>query len=192
MKLNALPETEAAADEFARQQGMNADDLSLVDKFKSKVANFSDMLANLQSRKIDAAKYPDLAQQQSDLLSRGNIIRRTIQALTDAVDRVFSFFKGVAGMDGLGIVPLLPIAAITVAVAAITKWTTDAYEFSKRLDAISSLEAQGYDPVRAGQIVNQQMPTSSIFGGLGGFGGLIPWIAVAGVVFFIWKGGKIK
>lgn len=192
MRMSALPETQAAADEFARQQGMSADDLTLVESFKSKVANFTEMLDNLRTRQIDAVKYPDLASKRNNLISRGGVISRTIAAITGAVDRVFTFFKGVVGMDGMGIVPLLPIAAITVAVAAITKWTTDAYEFNRRLDAIKDLEAKGYPPERAGQIVNQQLPSTSIFSGFGGLGSLLPWVAVAGVVFFIWKGGKIK
>lgn len=191
MRLGTLPETQAAADEFARQQGMRAEDLTLVESFKSKVQNFMQLLSNLQNRTIDAAKYPDLAAKRNDLLQRGSIIQRTITTLTGAVDKVFAFFRGVTGMDGLGLVPLLPIAAITVALAAITKWTTDAYEFSKRLDAIKDLEAKGYDPVRAGQIVNQQFPASALFGGFN-VSTLLPLLAIAGVVFFFWKGGKLK
>ena len=189
--MNAMPETQAAADEFARQQGMNSSDLTLVEQFKSKVANFIEVFQNLQSRNIDAARYPDLAAQRVDLISRGSFIQRTIAALTGAVDRVFAFFQGVTGMNGLGIIPLLPIAAIGIAVAAITKWMTDAYEFSKRLDAIGALEAKGYSPERAGQIVNAQLPSTSLFGGIN-FSTILPWLAVAGVVVFIWKGGKLK
>ena len=94
-------------------------------------------------------------------------------------------------MDGLGIVPLLPVAAISIAVAAITKWTTDAYEFNKRLDAVQALEAKGYSPERAGQIINQQFPRQSL---LSGFIGpqMLPILAVVGILFFLWKGGKIK
>ena len=192
MRLGTLPETSAAADEFSRQQGMPESELTLVESFKSKVTNFAEAFNNLRSRSIDATRYPDLARERASLVSKGGTLQRTISALTGAVDKVFTFFRGVTGLDGLGFIPLLPIAAITIAVAAITKWMTDAYEFNKRLDAVQALEAKGYSPEKAGQIVNQQFPTSSLFSGLGGIGTLLPWIAVAGVVFFIWKGGRIK
>lgn len=189
MGLGTLPETQAAADEFARQQGMPASELTLVQKFKSKVANFMEALDRLQSSKVNASKYPDLATQRENLLSRGASIKNTIKTVTGMVDRVFSFFKG-SGLDGLGIAPLLPIAAITIAVAAITKWTTEAYEFSKRLDAIKDLESKGYDPVRAGQIVNQQFPSPTF--SFGGMSSILPLLAVAGVIFYVIKTGKLK
>lgn len=192
MHLGTTQETQDAADEFARRQGMSANDLSLVDKFKSKVANFTELLSNLQNREIDAARYPDLSATRDELTSRGSTIKNMITSITGTIDKVFGFFRGITGMDGLGIVPLLPIAAITIAVAAITKWTTDAYEFSKRVDAIQALEAKGYDPVKAGQIVNQQFPTSSLLGNFGSISSLIPWIAIAGVIFYVIKSGKLK
>lgn len=187
--MHALPETEAAAAEFARNEGMSADDLSLVEKFKSHVANFSQRYDNLQSMQIDRNKYPELYEQRLVLLKRGRILRGTIEKVSGMVDRVFSFF-GASGVNGLGVVPLLPIAAISVALAAITKWGTDTYEFTKRMDAIKSLEARGYDPVRAGQIVNQQFPPTSF--NFGSISTLLPWIAVAGIVFYAIKSGKLK
>lgn len=192
MRLGTTQETQDAADEFARQQGMSASDLSLVEKFKSKVANFTELLSNLKSRKIDAARYPDLAKKRDELTSKGNMTKNMIVSTTGTIDKVFGFFRGVTGMDGLGIIPLLPIAAISIATAAITKWMTDAYEFSKRVDAIQALEAKGYDPVRAGQIVNQQFPTSSLLGNFGSISSLLPWVAIAGVIFYVIKSGKLK
>lgn len=189
MYLGTLPETQSSADDFARQQGMNADDLTLVEKFKSKVDNFTEALDSVRSRNIDNAKYPDIAAQRNALLTRGGILQRTITSITGLVDKVMAFFSG-TGLNGLGIIPLLPLAAISIAVAAITKWTTDAYELSKRMDAIQALEAKGYDPVRAGQIVNQQIPRNNF--SFGGIGSLMPWVAVAGVVFFVIKTGKLK
>ena len=191
--MNALPETQAAADEFARQQGMPSGDLTLVERFKSKVLNFSEALQNLQSRKVDAARYPDLAAQQRDLISRGDALKRTISVVTSAVDKVFSFFRGVTGMDGLGVIPLLPVAAITVVVGAMTKWVTHAYEFGRRLDAIAALEAKGYSPERAGEIVKGQLPDDKPFGGFGlDVSAVLPWVAMAGVLYFIWRGGAIR
>lgn len=180
---------QSEADEFARREGMSEDDLTLVEKFKSKVANFLQRYDNLQTQQIDARKYPDIARQRTELLSRGRVLHVTIKTVSTMIDKVMRLFGG-SGLNGLAVVPLLPIAAISIAVAAITKWGTDAYEFTRRLDAIKDLEAKGYDPVRAGQIVNQQFPPTSF--NFGSISTLLPWLAVAGIIFYAVKSGKLK
>lgn len=189
MILNGLSET--PAEKFAREQGGKESDLTLIERFKSKVLNFTEQFNNLKNRRIDSKRYPDLAREQSELIKKGGIVNNTISALTGAVDKVYSFFKGVTGMDGLGVLPLLPVAAISIAVAAITKWTTDAYEFNKRVDAIQALEAKGYSPEKAGQIVSQQFYRPSLLSSITG-PSMLPILAVVGVLFFLWRGGKIK
>lgn len=188
-EINATPETQRQADEFARREGMRAEDLSLIDKFKSAALNFKQRLDNLSRRKADVSKYPALQADYAALMKRGQFIKSTIESVTRTVDKVTSFFSGLGEIKGLSVVPLLPIAVIAGAVAAITKWGTDAYTFSVKLDEIKRLEATGMSPERAASLVARNAPASLI----GGFTtNLLPIVAVGVVLFFLWRGGKLK
>ena len=171
------------ADKFARDQGMPESDLTLIERFKSRVINFKEALDNLNKRRQLASRFPDMKIEYDAVMKRGALLKSTISAVTSAVDKVLAFFKGVTGMDGLGIAPLLPIAAISLAIAGIAKWTTDAYQLSKRLDAVAALEAKGYSPERASAIVSAQFP-AGIFDRLSN---LMPWLAAGAVLYFVWR-----
>lgn len=185
MVMGTTPETQAAADEFARREGMNPDDLSLIEKFRSRVQNFMLALDNLASRKRDAQRSPQLATEYATLMRQGSVIKSTIESVSGTIDKVMAFFKGVTGMSALNVVPLLPIALITGAIAAIAKWTTDAYTFSKKLDEVQRLEAKGLTPQQAADVVARNAP-APLFGGFN-LSNIVPLLAVGAVLFFWWR-----
>lgn len=126
----------------------------VIGRFKNYAQEFENRYRNLQSKHIDAAKYPELANDQLDLLRRGTEVKSTIQSITGAVDDAWSWLKNTFGFDGIrqmdtqmgtmGIPIVIPIAVVSGAVALIYKWNLNSDEFEKRYAFMRDMEAKGY------------------------------------------------
>lgn len=137
---------------------------NVIGQFRRKVAEFEAMLAKLQSQKPIAAKDPALADEYSALMNKATALQEKIKQIRDATSDAIDWIKGVFGFDGLGIVPLIPIAVVAGAIAAIGYWIKDAYEFSKKLEKVEQLEKQGMPTGQAIDTANKLTSGPSIFG----------------------------
>lgn len=80
------------------------------------------------------------------LLRRGNIVRASIDKVASGVDGVARLLptKTLSSYGGLGAaIPLIPIAVIAAAIAAITAWLSDAYVEVKRLNLADKVHQSG-------------------------------------------------
>lgn len=175
---------------------MTDSEKSYIQQFKDKARRFWSLWTNLnQQRSTVSRQAPAVQAEYNDLLSRGSKIRSTIDYVTGAIDKAAAMYDSVKSWisetfgfgdidepieryEQMGLIPLIPIAVIVAALAAITKWTSDAYEFNARLNEIQRLEAQGIGPREAAAIVERTMD-KGIFGG-GVMGNMIP-LALLGV-----------
>ncbi len=131
------------------------EDQGIIERFKRRIAEFRDLLARL--RAVGDRVPAGMQGEYQDLLNRGNTIDGTIDALTGAIDKAVSWFKGAFGLNAvtmarngeLGAIPLLPVAAITGAMTLIGYWYTDTQMFIKRVDAVLELVGRGFTPEQA-------------------------------------------
>lgn len=116
---------------------------------------------------------------------KGNAIKATIEKVTLLIDEAFNASSNIIGKDntinmiennhymgGLGFIPLIPIAAITAAIAAITYWVNDAMQYLSKVEQVKNLINRNVPPEKAYDIVHGQQFTLKKY---------LPWI-VGGVV----------
>jgi len=137
---------------------------NVIGKFRQKAQEFETMMERLQSQKAIAARDPKLAAEYSTMMNAAMTLQQKIKQIRDATDAVINWLKGVFGFDGLGFVPLIPIAVVVASLAAIGKWVKDAYIFSAKLDKVAALEKQGMSSREAIARVQSLTPASSLFG----------------------------
>jgi len=137
---------------------------NVIGQFRQKAQDFEKMMKRLQSQKSIAARDPQLAAEYSSMMNTAMNLQQKIKQIRDATDSVIKWLKGVFGFDGLGFVPLIPIAVVVASLAAIGKWVKDAYIFSAKLDKVAALEKQGMSSREAISTVQSLTPTTSLFG----------------------------
>lgn len=136
-------------------------------KFKQWAAQFEALVNKLESQKHIAAKNPELTQEYNNYIRLASEIEDKIRSIKEATTSVVDWFTGTFGFDGaqsLGFVPLIPIAVMIAAVAAISKFVSDAYVFSKKLDKVAELEQKGMPTSQAVSTVQDLTPERSILG----------------------------
>lgn len=132
---------------------------------------------------------PELGQTRERIIVVGDRIKGTIEHTTQAIDAAYARYKDWFGNDsdanlqGLGILPLIPIATITGAVAAVTYGTNKFKEYLTENDRMERLAAEGYTTEQSIDILRSREPGigPSIERGLKTLG---PWIAVGVAVYF--------
>lgn len=175
----------------ADQSATTAEEKSLFDRtvasFMEKLRAFYDNFGAMRLQAGFVAKHPDLQNEYSGLMERGNFIDRQIKsakALISKAQSAWDWFLSAIGLGGLGdmgVLPLLPIAvaAAAGAVVLITKWLTDVFIFSRKIEAIKALEAKG-------SITGQQAAGSILKAGPTGFLDVLQkniiWIVLGGTL----------
>ncbi len=147
-----------------------AEDQGIIERFKARIAEFRDLLARL--RGVRDRVPPAMQGEYQDLINRGNVIEGTIDNVTGAINNAVNWFKGAFGLDAvsmarsgqLGVIPLLPVAAVTGAMTLIGYWYTDTQMFIKRVDAVLELVRRGSTPEEALAIVKGAGEKPSMFG----------------------------
>lgn len=126
--------------------------------------------------------YQDMLQKASDTESKVVSIRNGIDDIQNAIAGAWDKVTGAAqslwgtitqggtldtqtGFDQpmaeLGFLPvLIPIAAVTVSVAAIAYFLNDYAQFSQRLTAMKQLQSQGYTAAQAASVVAKVVPSN--------------------------------
>lgn len=172
---------------FDNQQWTDA-----VNDLKEKAANFTALFSRVQS---STPQTPALADEKLRLLNRARVVKQTVEQVTRSVDKSYKSAQDALGsetdatLQGLGVLPLIPIAIITGAAAGITYVVTDFKKYLDENDRIRQLQSEGYTTEQAIEIVNKPR---GIAGGieraLKSYG---PWIA-AGVVVWLMTQRKFK
>lgn len=133
---------------------LNAEWQRQVNRLKDKAAEFSRVFTKLEQRQPLAEQSPVLKHRYDRVMKLGLNVRQTVQGITGKIDAALRGFQDLFGlspnMAGMGAVPLVPIAVIAGAIAAITAWLTDAYALDRQLDSLDSQIKAGVDPVVAG------------------------------------------
>jgi len=154
---------------------------NLVGQFRAKAQQFEQIYNKLMSDQSYALSNPALASDYRALLQIGRVTRAKIIATRNKIDSVIGWLKGLVGMNELGFIPLIPIAIVAASLAAITKWVTDAYAMSARIDEAKRLEAKGVPPERAAKIAGRRVASQG--GGLvGSLLGIHPGWLIAGAI----------
>jgi len=150
------------------EEQLTQNDVSLLNRFKAKATEFMAAIDKLYT--IDNVP-ANLQEEYSGLISTANIIQGTISTITGTVDSVTGFFSDYFGFDGvsnvrdyingnrqnnaLGFVPLIPVALISGALAAMTKFISDVYVFERKITEQKRLESTGVNPTKAAEIVSK-------------------------------------
>lgn len=166
--------------------------LSAVEELRAKAAVFGNLYSRLRTARPQTVQ---LSESRQRILGKAGIVQGTIDRTTKAIDWAYSQWQDLFGDDtdnslrGLGILPLVPIAVITSAAAAITYSVTEMTKWLSENDKIEQLQAQGHTLQESLDIVNR--PTgiaASIERGLKSYG---PWIA-AGIVLYMMSQKKFN
>lgn len=150
------------------EQTLTVQDVSLLEKFKAKAAEFTQAFTSLVNMDTSALT-PEQKDEYLSLRSTGDNIYSTIDWITSSVDNVTGFFSDFFNFDGigavreyinepeqqLGIIPLIPIAAISGALAIMAKFAKDVYLFERKITEQNRLIAGGVPPAQAAEIIKK-------------------------------------
>jgi len=149
---------------------LSTNDISLLNRFKAKASEFMIALDRLNS--IDNVP-GNLQEEYSGLRSTADYVQGTINWITSTVDSVTGFFSDYFGFDGvsgvrdyingdnryndqsMGVIPLIPLAAISGAVALMSKFIVDVYVFERKVSEQKRLENTGMSPQQAAEVVDK-------------------------------------
>lgn len=132
------------------------------------------------------------AKEHKATLDRLKSVRRTVIGWLNSISEGLSDwredFRRRWGLDGLGAVFTLPfaitVASASAALAAIGKWISDTYIFSRRLNELQRLEAGGLSPKAAAEVVDKSLgPAEESF--LGIKQSTIRWVVIGGLAIMI-------
>lgn len=139
---------------FDKEEWLNA-----VANLRAKAAEFQALREQVLESYSIAKEYPSLLSEYESLIFKSNIIESTIKSVTSGIDIIFGMFNTVfndENVDGLGIVPLVPVAVILSAVAAITYWIKSTVKYLNKIKEIKRIENQGYTVEEAYKMVSEK------------------------------------
>jgi hypothetical protein len=133
-------------------------------------------LASL-SPQVQSAGSPDLQQSYADLLSRGNVLHKSISEAVASVQNVSAWVKNNLGVDfgagppppglqalgGIELIPMAIIGAVIGAIALATAWIVDARSAIGKIQALQTL-AQSVPEEQRAAVIKQALEQT---GGLG-------------------------
>lgn len=156
--------------------------LDVIRRFEAASRDFDAAVANLRQQKEIVRSDRVLSREHDELSRRAMLTHIRVRAIRSALDDVQAALRGawdrVTGawerirdwvglsgeIEGLGAVPLIPIAAVLTAIAVITSFLTDYAKFARKAAVYKSLIEQGYSPALASQAMQQMTPQTSLFG----------------------------
>lgn len=136
---------------------------NLVARFRQAAAQVDQVLDRLRAQEGAARSDPALSSEFDSIMRRAAELRATIGDYLAKIDAAVQWLKGagswisdVFGFNGLGALPaLIGIGAIAAALAAVTKFLTDAWALSRRIEEQQRLEARGLSPQEAAAVVER-------------------------------------
>lgn len=98
-------------------------DVGMLQNFKNKATAFNQKFEKLKTMRSQVANYPALNREFNTLVNRGASIKTTISTITGGVDSVVQWFNNLFGksdqVNGLGLLPLIPIAIVAGSLVAM-------------------------------------------------------------------------
>ena len=155
-----------------------------IQSLKDKAGGFVKAYQALMNSEAKVRANPKLYAEWKTLKGRADSVRQKIDYINGVVDSAAKWLKGVFGMssaDTLGVAPLIPIAYVTAAIAALVYVTSDIYKFVAKVDLIKSgaLPAEALTK-ETGVFQNVADTTKN----------LVVLAVVGAVVFYLWKRNK--
>ncbi len=179
-------------------ESISTEQKTAIGGFKAKAKMFWQLWTKLDGQQdIVARQSPYMQGEYKDLMERGTSIRNKIEWTTGLIDKaasayssvkdwISSQFNGVDDDQGMGIIPIIPIAIIAASISAMGYWISDAYKFSKKLAEIQRLENRGLTSEKAAEVVERTLASKGFFSGSGKM--LFPILLGIGVFIMIKKG----
>lgn len=121
-----------------------------VDSFRTKAKAFMAEYAELQSLGQYADATPELRTAYDSLMSKGQWLYNAIANVASKIDMM----GGGSTMGAMGALPLVPLAVISGALAAITAWLSDAYIMKQKLNVAREALSQGHTPGNIADMIN--------------------------------------
>lgn len=155
---------------------------NLVAQFRDAASRVDQVLATLRGQESIARRSAALSADYDAIMGRAAALRSTIADYLGKIETAMSWFRQVVpfsesspdapqgtwdaegwGLNGLGAIPIIiGVAAISAALAAVTKFLTDAWALSRRLQEQARLEAGGLSPAEAAAIVERTSGDSAL------------------------------
>lgn len=160
---------------------------NVVAQFKAAAAAMDSAYERLMGEADYVATRPALKAQFDPLVQRAASVRATVESIRSSLEGAVDWLKSVGaavGLSGLGVLPLLGIAAIAAAVALVVKWTADTVKFLRVVAEQRRLESAGVAPERAAEIVRS---TAAAAAGTASSSWLIPIAALVVGGYFLWS-----
>lgn len=120
-------------------------------RLKGAAKDLDAAVQSLESQRAYALARPDLRAAWQSKMSEIESARGRVTWLRDAIRSVMSFF-GVE-LQGLGFLPLIPIALVTAGIAYVANIAASAWELSQKISEQQRLEQRGMTPQQASAIV---------------------------------------
>ena len=182
--------------------GEVTDNDSVIEQFKTKLAEFRAAYASLVSARSIAAQHPALMAEYQALINRGGNILNSVNGVLSKLEGAWDVVSGTSeaaweniktfiGMqgdtddnDGLGFIPIIIAGAALAVIALITSWIADAVSFRRKLDAVQKLTLQGIPLDEAARSVQglSSIGEKSISGNLSS---MAMWAAIAAFAIFV-------
>lgn len=156
-----------------------------VDNFKAKAKTFVNEYLTLQKREDIAALDPTVKKEYDSLMSKGSYIFNTIKSIASKLDfAIDNLMNGNTNtLNGMGVLPLLPIAVLAGAIAAIVAWLSDAYVMNRKLDALEKLSIEtGADPEKLANAISDKNSLINVGGTP--FSSMLP-LFIGGIVLYL-------
>jgi hypothetical protein len=120
-------------------------------QLKKAAADLDAAVQSLESQRGYALARPELAAQWQAKRSEIESARGRVTWLRDTIRSVMSYFG--TELQGLGFLPLIPIALVTAGVAYVANIAASAWELSRKIGEQQRLEQGGLTPAQASVIV---------------------------------------
>jgi hypothetical protein len=171
---------------------------NLVAKLRAASTELDAVLGKLRTQESVARSKPELSAEYDSLMGRAASLRNTISDYLSKLSGVVDWARDAGdwimratGLQGLGVVPvIIGVAAIAAAVAGVTKFLTDAYALSRKLDEQQRVEqiarASGMSPIEAAREASgivERTAGGSVMSTM--FKAAAPFLAIAGLVWLI-------
>jgi len=140
-----------------------------IDALKANGARFANVYREFMNAESYAKTNPQFYARWRDIKSKADTVKNTVMYINQKVEGAFSWFSNTFGLNGLetvqqtnglGLLPLVPVAYVLAASAAVigaislmTNFLGDIYEYKRKADLVESGQANS-------DILNQENPNS--------------------------------
>ncbi len=154
-----------------------------IERMKSKGAEFANAYSTLMGDYERVKNNPTLLAKWNTLKKYADGVKATIQTINNSVDNSVNWLKDMFGMNGMslqgmgniGVLPLIPIAYVTAAIAALTYIIGEIYKF--------------HALVQSGATSDQltQAANGGVTGALNNVSSLVKWGGIAFAAYLLYK-----